>query len=348
MDEIKALFKLTGPHVDRDEVLVTRQGLRVGRSGDNDLPLDHGEISRHHMRIVWRDANYWVEDLNSSNGVWLNDLRIRPNVPYELKRGDVIRCGPFVFTFLRLIVPEPQAAPPPEAAVPPKGEPLPPRAESTIATPPAASRRLTPLPESNGQTGPSGNGHGNTMSVPMPPRSPSMRPVPAEPHQNGNIVIGVPQDQSSWLDYLPSIYAEDNFTGRYLLIFESILSPIIWMIDNFDMYLSPEVAPAEWLRWIASWFDLILIPELPMERQRAIMSQIGWLFLRRSTPAGLERLLELYFGVKPDIIERVDEPGHFTVQLPLSTSTSSLGRDVAERLIVSQKPAFASFTLEIT
>ena len=30
MDEIKALFKITGPDLDRDELVVGRQGLRVG------------------------------------------------------------------------------------------------------------------------------------------------------------------------------------------------------------------------------------------------------------------------------------------------------------------------------
>jgi phage tail-like protein len=120
------------------------------------------------------------------------------------------------------------------------------------------------------------------------------------------------------------------------------------LIDNFDLFLSPEVAPAEWLQWMASWFDILLLPELPIERQRQIMSQIGWLFMRRGTPAGLQRLLELYYGATPEIIE--NEPCHFIVRLPLkeiSEDTMPFDREVADRLILSQKPAFASYTLEL-
>ena len=77
------------------------------------------------------------------------------------------------------------------------------------------------------------------------------------------------------------------------------------------------------------------------------MDQAGWLFLRRGTRVGLERLLQLYFGVRPEIIED-DEPCRFTVRLPLSISDVKLNQEVIERLIRVSKPAFASFTLELT
>ena len=159
---------------------------------------------------------------------------------------------------------------------------------------------------------------------------------------------GVPRQRSTWLNYLPAIYSDDEFIGRYLLICESIFAPIVWNIDNFDLYLTPDIAPPAWLQWMASWFDLLIIPDLPIERQRAILSQIGWLFLRRGTKIGLERLLELYFGVRPEIIENRNEPCHFVVRLALSKSETRFEREVAERLIASQKPAFASHTLEIS
>jgi phage tail-like protein len=291
MDEIKALFRVSGPDLDIDEIIVGRQGLRVGRGADNNLPLNHREISRHHLRIVWREDDvYLVEDLNSSNGVWFNDTRIPPRIPQELKEGDVLRAGPYIFTFVRLLYPQPVSPP----------------------------RLLT------------------TPDAPLPP---------VEEFEVGHL-LGIPRDQSTWMQYLPAIYADDEFLGRYLLIFESILSPITWMIDNFDLYLTPDIAPQEWLQWMSSWFDMLLLPELPIDRQREIMRQMGWLFMRRGTRAGLQRLLELYFGVTPEILE--NGVCHFVVRLPLSESTSNLGGEVAERLINSQRPAFASYTLEIT
>lgn len=290
-DEVRALFKISGPDLDIDEITVGRQGLRVGRLSDNNLMLNHREISRQHMRITWReDDTFLAEDLNSSNGVWLNDSRLVPRVAEEIQEGDVLRCGPFLFTFVRLVFPEPEVVERPSEF---------------------ADMALSPVAKSM-------NGY--------PP--------------------GIPTDQSNWLDYLPSIYSDDEFLGRYLLIMESIMSPIVWMVDNFDLYLSPDTAPQAWMQWMASWFDLLLLPELPLDRQREIMRQAGWLFMRRGTRAGLERLLELYFGVTPEIIE--NEPCHFMVRLPLSESSSNLGVEVADRLINSQKPAFASYTLETT
>lgn len=291
MDEIKALFRVSGPDLDVDEIIIGRQGLRVGRGADNNLPLNHREISRHHMRIVWREDDvYLVEDLNSSNGVWFNETRIPPRIPQELKEGDVVRCGPYIFTFVRLLYPQPVS--PPRMADSPDG----------------------PLPS-------------------------------VDEYEVGHL-LGIPRDKSTWLQYLPSIYSDDEFLGRYLLIFESILSPITWMVDNFDLYLTPDIAPQEWLAWMSSWFDMLLLPELALDRQREIMRQMGWLFMRRGTRAGLQRLLELYFGVTPEIIENA--VCHFVVRLPLSESSSTLGGEVAERLINSQRPAFSSYTLEIT
>lgn len=292
MDEIKALFRISGPDLDTDEILVGRQGLRAGRGADNSLVLNHREISRQHMRIIWReDDTYLVEDLNSSNGVYFNESRIPSRVPQELSVGDSIRLGPFMLTLERLVF-----------------------SQRVVAAPRSVDGELPPPPSLD-----------DNVAVGHP--------------------VGVPRDRSSWLQYLPSIYSDDEFMGRFLLIFESLMAPIIWVIDSFDLYLAPETAPVEWLQWMASWFDILIVPELPEARQREIVRQIGWLFLRRGTKAGLERLLELYFGVIPEIIE--DAPCHFLVRLPLSQSSHQLGADLADRLIDSQRPAFASYRLEI-
>ena len=291
-DEIKALFRITGPDLDTDEIVVGRQGLRAGRGADNSLVLNHREISRQHMRVVWReDDTYLIEDLNSSNGVYFNETRIPSRVPQELNVGDVIRAGPFTLTLERLIY-----------------------SQRPVAVQRSFDGEVAPLPVMDAD-----------IAVGHP--------------------MGVPRDKSSWLQYLPSIYSDDEFLGRFLLIFESLLAPVIWTVDSLDLYFSPETAPPEWLRWIGSWFDILIVPDLPEARQREIVRQIGWLFLRRGTKAGLERLLELYFGVIPEIIE--DAPCHFIVRLPLSQSPHPLSADLADRLIDSQRPAFASYRLEV-
>lgn len=329
MTETKLRFKLQGPGLDRDEIVVGRQGLRVGRSSDNSLPLNHREISRQHMRITWReDDKYLVEDLNSSNGVWLNDTRLMPRIPAELNVGDVIRVGPFVMELIEFVYEEEIEVGRPEGPEMPSEEDYP----EQFAQPEAPQREVLPLipPQAQQQTRLADvNGHRAIRQI-------------------IGYLPGVPRDKSNWMQYLPEVFDEFEFMGRFLLIFESVSAPLFWTIDNFDLYLSPEVMPAEWIQWISSWFDLLVLPQLHIDKQRRIIEQMGWLFLRRGTPSGLERLLELYFDVTPIIIER--EACHFIVRLPLSEreEDDGLGQEVAHRLIDSQRPAFASFTLEIT
>jgi phage tail-like protein len=326
MQEINGSFRITGPNLDRDHILVPRSGWMVGRTANNDLMLAHTQISRQHARLFWQDGGFWVEDLGSTNGVWLNDIRLEALVAVRLQEHDVVALGPFMLTFEGLQRPQPTPQNIPtsrEYPVAPIGViEMPP----VVVRPPIVSPQRQTLIESA---------------------------TPRVKLRDKRYPQGIPTDRSNWLQYLPPIYPDSSldpthFMGRFLLIFESILSPIIWTIDNFDLYLSPETAPPEWMQWIASWFDITIVPELPVERQRAIMHQIAWLFLRRGTAAGLERMLELCFGVRPEIYENLDGPCHFVVRLPLSQSDTTLDRGIAERIIESQKPAFATYTLEIT
>ena len=339
MEDIQAIFRLAGPDVPQDQLRVSRQEVVVGRTASNDLTLNHSQISRQHMRIYWQDGEFMVEDLASTNGVWLNGNRLTAHQPQQLTPGDTLRAGPFTLTYERFedlrLAQQPPPPPPPQPFMdsPQVGlQELPIMPEVVEAVPVHLRSRLDPRPRlaerANGLL---------PVVKPRPERYPE----------------GIPEDRSTWLQYLPAIYSDPNldptaFIGRYLLIFESILSPITWMIDNFDFFLSSEAAPQEWMQWLASWFDVTLLPEIPIERQREIMRQMGWLFLRRGTRLGLERLMELYFGVKPDIIENADGPCHFLVRLPLSQGDTKLDREAAERLIDSQKPAFTTYTLEIT
>jgi LysM repeat protein len=65
---------------------------KIGRSGDNDLIFAHASVSRHHAEIfVDSDGNVFVRDLNSSNGTFVNDVKIEGGK--ELKSGDVVRVG---------------------------------------------------------------------------------------------------------------------------------------------------------------------------------------------------------------------------------------------------------------
>src|SRR5215472_11778622 len=48
----------------------------IGRQGDNNLVLRDNRASRNHARIVAEDGEYFIEDLNSRHGVYVNGQRV--------------------------------------------------------------------------------------------------------------------------------------------------------------------------------------------------------------------------------------------------------------------------------
>jgi hypothetical protein len=44
----------------------------VGRHFDADIRFQDKRVSREHARLIWRDGDWWVEDLGSSNGTFMN------------------------------------------------------------------------------------------------------------------------------------------------------------------------------------------------------------------------------------------------------------------------------------
>ncbi|NLM05931.1 MAG: FHA domain-containing protein [Tissierellia bacterium] len=73
-------------------------GLSFGRMGDNDVILDDQFISKHHAKIVKDEGFYFLEDLDSSNGTFLNGNKIGDVA--KLKDGDRIGMGALQFIYL--------------------------------------------------------------------------------------------------------------------------------------------------------------------------------------------------------------------------------------------------------
>lgn len=63
----------------------------LGRAAGCQVTLDDTYASQIHARIFRRDGQYYVEDLGSTNGTWLN--RAKVTGPLELDRGDQIQIG---------------------------------------------------------------------------------------------------------------------------------------------------------------------------------------------------------------------------------------------------------------
>jgi len=69
-----------------------RGSTSLGRAPDNTLVLDDGQVSRRHALIQPQgEGEFWLVDLGSSNGSYVNERRVFQ--PLELKAGDVIRLS---------------------------------------------------------------------------------------------------------------------------------------------------------------------------------------------------------------------------------------------------------------
>jgi general secretion pathway protein A len=62
----------------------------IGRTSDNDLQVDSRFVSRHHCQIITSAEGSVIEDLNSTNGIYMQGKRVRR---YNLNDGDVVVLG---------------------------------------------------------------------------------------------------------------------------------------------------------------------------------------------------------------------------------------------------------------
>ena len=74
----------------------------VGRTPDNELQIDADFISRHHAVVLTGEGGAIVEDLNSTNGVFVNNVRVTRR---QLHAGDLVTFGKTTFRYLRKPVP---------------------------------------------------------------------------------------------------------------------------------------------------------------------------------------------------------------------------------------------------
>jgi pSer/pThr/pTyr-binding forkhead associated (FHA) protein len=81
-----------GPHVIPLESTL----LTLGRGLNNDIILEDTRVSRHHAQLRYKTRRFWVTDLNSTNGTYVNGERISET---DLRHGDVVSLGGLELTF---------------------------------------------------------------------------------------------------------------------------------------------------------------------------------------------------------------------------------------------------------
>ena len=184
--------------------------------------------------------------------------------------------------------------------------------------------------------------------------------------------------RSLYLNFLPALYHEVDFIGRFLKIFEQAFEPIVHSLDAMWANLDPLTAPQALLPFLAYWVGWQNDPAWDVMQQRRLIRQAVELYRWRGTRKGLRLYLHWYTGLplNEDIPQEsgkhisITEPFgaaftlsdavlgeavlgggqayHFCVRLRVDRDHSTPLNEVLIRKIIEQeKPAFCTYDLWI-
>lgn len=123
------------------------------------------------------------------------------------------------------------------------------------------------------------------------------------------------------IHYLPEIYHDQTVRrgsplAALLTVIEETFGSIEAFIDNLDRYFDIMRAPdgsgktpdgkryeEDFLPWLASWLELPLDHRWSSEKRRYVLKAAAYFYEFQGTKAGLRYLLQIYFGIRVEIIE---------------------------------------------
>ena len=73
----------------------------IGRGSECEIPMLDSSLSRAHAQVSKKESGrFYVTDLNSTNGTYLNDQKLTPGKAIEVKNGDLLKMGNMIFKFI--------------------------------------------------------------------------------------------------------------------------------------------------------------------------------------------------------------------------------------------------------
>jgi len=90
------LYTLDGQK-DSDAIYLKEKENFIGRGKSNSIVLEDKKVSNRHAVIYQQDEIYFIEDLQSKNGVFINGIKIVKKTP--LMKGVLIKIGSTFFRF---------------------------------------------------------------------------------------------------------------------------------------------------------------------------------------------------------------------------------------------------------
>lgn len=97
--KITAYLLKEGTSSVMDRIYLREDEMLLGRDETADFRLNDSAVSKRHAKIVYRNRKYYICDLDSSNGTFLNNFRLEPYEEYELKSGSRVAFGDLHYFF---------------------------------------------------------------------------------------------------------------------------------------------------------------------------------------------------------------------------------------------------------
>jgi phage tail-like protein len=347
-EEIVHRIEISGPRMSQS-FLLPPGVTTIGRADGNNLVFVHPLVSRKHAVLTCSRDACTITDLGSTHGTMVNRERIADNTPVVLQSGDVVEIGAFRMVYERIVVGAEVVAPvePDGAAGPVSGVEEVGVAGETAVTPPPSTPK--PTPSSGSAPAPQPIQDWQTAEyVPLVRQT----AVPQNGHSRTSeaafvLPPGLSMYTSSYISYLPEIYRNGytSFISRFLALLESILAPIEWSVDNFDLYLDPLTSPQQFLPWLANWFDITFDGMWSEAAQRQMLHEGHLIMARRGTAWSIQRTLEICTGCAVEIDDQNENLDPFTFAVRINGDENNFKRERVEKLINHIKPAHTSYTL---
>jgi phage tail-like protein len=190
------------------------------------------------------------------------------------------------------------------------------------------------------------------------PRSRELAATAISPAGRGS-VEGLPTPKPI-ADQLPAALQQDEFCVRLVSAFDEVLAPVFTALDCMDTYFDPDLAPPDFVDWLASWVGLDVDETWTVERRRQLIEEAAVLYRIRGTAAGVAAHVALYAGATPEIVDSggcswsqsagSPMPGsaqpHLTVRLVVDDA-AGIRRSTVSRIVDASRPAHVPFDLEL-
>ncbi len=159
---------------------------------------------------------------------------------------------------------------------------------------------------------------------------------------------------------LPALYVGDDFTQRFTSAFDESLAPVLSTLDNLEHYISPALAPPDFVEWLGMWVGATLDENWPEDRRRASVTRASAMHRRRGTVGGLAEQIALFTGGAAEVVDNGGvswsaEPGsalpgtdppHVTVRVRVS-DPKSVDQGRLDALVAQAKPGHVPHTVEV-